>query len=40
MNQEKIMSILFPYYYNEVQRIKKDNINLAYYTDLSTAFLV
>lgn len=40
MDQDKIMSILFPYYYSEVQRIKKDNVNLAYYTDLSTVNLI
>lgn len=40
MDQDKIISILFPYYYSEVQKIKKDNVNLAYYTDLSTVNLI
>ena len=40
MDQDKVVSILFPYYCSEVQRLKRNNVNLAYYTDLSTAFLV
>ncbi len=40
MDQDKIMNIVFPYYYSEVKRIKKENINLAYYTDLSTVNLI
>lgn len=37
---DELTKIIFPYYYSELRRIKNNGVNLAYYTDLSTVFLI
>ena len=40
MTTDELQKVLFPYFCSEVQRLKRNNVDLAYYTDLSTAFLI
>ena len=40
MTTDELTKIIFPYYYSELRRIKNNGVNLAYYTDLSTVFLI
>ena len=40
MATDELTKIIFPYYYSELQRIKNNSVNLAYYTDLSTVFSI
>lgn len=40
MTDEQLTEIFFPYYNREIERIRKENIKFAYYTDLTTTMSI